>query len=83
LWKAGFDGLKDSKPDITVVLKRLDADTPTLKSRGGTSAHFDSTWAMLTGVLFPTEGCWEITASNDGHSLTFVLLIQTPAKRQP
>ncbi len=76
LWKQGFDGLKEPEPDIILSLKRLDAEKPLVSSRGGTNAHFDNSWTMLTGVLFPTEGCWEITIHHDGNELTFVLSIQ-------
>ena len=76
LWQQGYDGRREPQPDIIVVLKRLDAKVPLVSKRGGTNAFFESSWAMLTGVLFPTEGCWEITSSHAGHTLTFVLSIQ-------
>lgn len=81
LWRQGYDALKEPRPEITVVVKRLDADTPIVRSRGGTSAKLDGSWAMLTGIGFSTGGCWEITASNDGYSLTFVLLIKPSSER--
>ena len=31
---------------------------------------------MLTSATFPTYGCWEVTVTNDGRQLTFVLSIQ-------
>jgi len=76
LWQQGFDVRKEPKPEIVVTLRRLDAPTTLVTSRGGTNAFFDNSWAMLTGVLFPTEGCWEITSSHEGHILTFILSIQ-------
>lgn len=57
LWKEGYNGLKDLKPDIIVVLSRLDAQLPLVASRGGTNAFFADSWHMLVGVGFPTEGC--------------------------
>ena len=77
LWQQGYDWRKEPRPDIIVVLRRLDRNTPSITSRGGTNAFLDHP-AMLTGVLFPTEGCWEITSLHDGHKLTFVLSIQGP-----
>lgn len=76
LWKQGYDGRKEQQPDITVVLRRLDSNAPLVTTRYGTNAFADNTWVMLTGVTFPTHGCWEVTASHDGHTLTFVLSIQ-------
>ena len=78
LWQEGYDWRKEPRPDIVVILRRLDRNTPSIISRGGTNAFFDDSWAMLTGVRFPTEGCWEITSLHDGHQLTFVLSIQGP-----
>lgn len=40
-------------------------------------AHFDdewqSGWLMLTGIDFPSPGCWEITGAYLGQTLTFVV----------
>ncbi|HEV1288294.1 MAG TPA: hypothetical protein VNU44_23420 [Bryobacteraceae bacterium] len=76
LWKQGYDGVKEPEPDITVVVRPLLGQPPTATSHYGTNAFFDHTWQMLTGVTFPATGCWEVTASNAGHKLTFVLSIQ-------
>jgi hypothetical protein len=76
LWTEGYDGSKEPSPDITVLVKRLDGDIPRIESRGGTNAYFDHSWAMLTGVHFPTEGCWKITVFHHRNELSFVLSIQ-------
>lgn len=78
LWSEGFDWRKEQQPDIFVVLRRLDVQTPLVISRGGTTAlfRFNNTASMLTGILFPTEGCWELNSYHDGHTLTFVVSIQ-------
>jgi len=76
LWQEGYDVHKEPEPDIIVVLRRLDANMPLVASRGGTNAHLDDGWLMLTGLTFPSEGCWEITTYHAGHTLTFVASIQ-------
>jgi hypothetical protein len=76
LWKPGFDGRKEEQPDITVVVRPLDGHAPPVTSRYGTNAFIDPRWAMLTGLTFPAAGCWEVTASNGGHKLTFVVSVQ-------
>jgi hypothetical protein len=79
LWQEGWDWRKEPYPpgpDITVVLERLDANTPSTTSHGGTNALFDDSWAMLTGIHFPSEGCWEITVFHRSDKLTFVLSIE-------
>lgn len=41
------------------------------------TAHFDDEWQdgwlMLTGIDFPSTGCWEISGEYLGQSLTFVV----------
>lgn len=76
LWKAGYDPLRELQPDIIVVTRRLDAKAPLWSRRGGTNAMFPGGPAMLTGVNFPSTGCWEVNAWHAGHTLTFVLSIQ-------
>lgn len=76
LWKQGDDGTKDPQPDIIVVVRRLDATAPLTSSRGGTNTLVDGVWVMLTGVTYPTAGCWEVTAANAGRMLTFVVSVQ-------
>ena len=76
LWQEGFDWRKEPQPDVIVVLRRLDAEMPLVSQRGGTNAIVGTSAAMLVGVVFPTEGCWEVTSSHEGHTLTFVLSIQ-------
>jgi hypothetical protein len=34
---------------------------PLVSRRYGRNAFFDNTSVMLTGVNFPTEGCWKVT----------------------
>ncbi|HNP35506.1 MAG TPA: hypothetical protein PKK10_06610 [Woeseiaceae bacterium] len=47
-------------------------------------AQFDDQWldgwAMLTGIDFPSPGCWEITGEYVGQSLTFIVetVLETP-----
>jgi len=76
LWTPGFDGRIEPRPDIIVVLRRLDAEAPLVSSRGGTNAFFDGSWAMLTGVTIPTAGCWEVTSAHGGQPLSFVVFVQ-------
>lgn len=75
LWRQGYDWQKEPKPEIVVILRRLDANAPLTVLQGGTNAFFGVS-AMLIGVTFPTEGCWEVTSYNKGHTLTFIVSIQ-------
>ena len=55
---------------LSIQGRRLDGAAPPLRAQipdGYGEAGFQS-----TGLLFPTEGCWEVTGQVDGASLTFV-----------
>lgn len=75
LWQEGYDRRTEPQPDVHVTAKRLDAEAPMVKSRGGTNAGIDHVAAMLTGIAIPSAGCWEITAQHDGHVLSFVVSV--------
>ena len=76
LWKLGYDGMTEPRPDITIVQKQLDGTGPEVQTRGGTSAFDKGTWKMMWGITFPHSGCWEVTVANNGHSLTFVGIVR-------
>lgn len=76
LWQQGYDVNREPRPDITLSLRRLDANQPLVKSRGGTGACFDQTCTMLTSITFPDAGCWEVTSKHKNDTLTFVILVQ-------
>ncbi|MDE3111597.1 MAG: hypothetical protein KGK34_01490 [Chloroflexota bacterium] len=40
---------------------------------------YGDTGFQASGVLFPTEGCWEITGAVGNSTLTFVTLVRRPA----
>jgi hypothetical protein len=77
MWWSNLFSLKDElEPALVVFGHRLDADAPALQVAGATNARADDIGeAMLTGVDFPTEGCWEITGQYKKTGLTFVVWI--------
>jgi len=77
MWWSDLYSLKDEpEPALVVMGRRLDADSPPLKFDGATNAFApDIGDAMLTGVDFPTLGCWEITGQYKKTGLTFVVWI--------
>lgn len=76
-WWSDLYILKDElEPTLAVTGHRLDAEAPPLKTYGGTNASAsDIGDAMLTGVDFPTLGCWEITGKYKKSELTFVVWV--------
>jgi hypothetical protein len=77
MWWSSLYVLKDElEPALVVTGRRLDAKAPALKFHGATNAFADDIGdAMLTGVDFPTEGCWEVTGQYKKSGLTFVVWI--------
>ena len=74
IWRVGFDGSLENKPQLALTGRRLDGPAPEARSDPpATNAfHEDFYWAMLHGFQVPTPGCWEITASYAEDTLTFV-----------
>ena len=77
VWWSDLYSLKDEPDPALVVLgRRLDSDAPPLKFDGATNASAsDIGDAMMTGVDFPTLGCWEITGQYKKSGLTFVVWV--------
>jgi hypothetical protein len=76
-WREGYIWHEEPEPPLTVTGRRLDEPAPPLNVSKATNAFAaDIQSAMLVGVGFPTEGCWEITGSYGDHQLSFVILIK-------
>jgi hypothetical protein len=73
-WSILYDLPKEPEPALVVTGRRLDGDSPPLRFYGATNAMADDIGdAMLTGVEFPTLGCWEVRGEYKKTSLTFVV----------
>ncbi len=77
MWWSSLYSLPDElQPALVVTGRRLDAEAPALRFYGATNAMADDIGeAMLTGVEFPTLGCWEVQGQYKKTSLTFVVWI--------
>jgi hypothetical protein len=59
---------------LTITGHRLDAPAPPLKS--DVPAGYGDTGFQASGVTFPSEGCWQVTATVNQHTtLTFVTFV--------
>lgn len=75
-WSKLFNVKHEQQPALIVTGRRLDAEAPPLKFYGATNASAgDIGDAMLTGVDFPTLGCWEVRGEYKKSELTFVVWI--------
>jgi hypothetical protein len=75
-WSEFYDLPNELEPALVVSGRRLDGDAAALRFHGATNAMADDIGeAMLTGVEFPTLGCWEVRGEYKKTSLTFVVWI--------
>jgi hypothetical protein len=62
---------------LSITGRRLDAPAPPLTSR--VPNGYGTIGFQASGVIFPTEGCWQVTAKTMHTSLTFVAFVITKA----
>jgi hypothetical protein len=68
---------------VRVEARRLDAPAPPVR-RLISARGYGLTGLQASGIAFPTQGCWRVTAAVGGARLTFVLLVLKPgASRLP
>lgn len=65
---------------LTIQGRRLDAPAPPL--RASIPGGYAETGFQATGLIFPTEGCWEVTGRVGEASLTFVTRVVRLRKRE-
>ena len=76
-WRQGYSLRSELQPHLTVTGRRLDASAPPLEA-DETNASWQADKEhpfMVTGVNFPTLGCWEVTGNYHADRLTFVVWI--------
>lgn len=73
-FRQGLDGLKEGRPRLTVVARRLDGRAPLVWSSLATIGTDHGEAFMVTDINIPSPGCWEIGAryvdtSHDVHTV--------------
>ena len=75
-WRDGYVWNEEPEPILVVTGERLDGQAPPLNASRATNAYADDIGsAMLVGVDFPTEGCWQITGQYGKAELSFVIRV--------
>jgi hypothetical protein len=75
-WRKGYDAHAKAQAKLTVGGRRLDAPAPPLLTDGpGTPSWTADDQFLMTGINFPTIGCWEITGHYEDDALTFVVWV--------
>lgn len=84
-WYAGPKGLKvlwyrSVAGQLTVEGRRLDAEAPGLQA--DIPAGYGNVGYQASGLIFPSEGCWEVIGRVAGQDLRFVVQVH-PASEDP
>ena len=78
-FRQGFDAHAPTESKLTVTGRRTDSAAPALKTDGPASPAWTGNdlhdQFFMTGINFPTTGCWEITAHYEDVKLTFVVWV--------
>ncbi|MBZ5580056.1 MAG: hypothetical protein LAP40_26145 [Acidobacteriia bacterium] len=76
-WIRGYDWKAQPSPDLRIEGRRLDAPAPPLIVTGANGSYTpDMGSFVMSGVNFPTEGCWEVTGRSKTAALTFVVCVE-------
>lgn len=72
----GFVFRESPNPALTITGRRLDGAAAPMVFTGANGSHTeDLGHFIMSGVIFPTKGCWEITGHLDGVDLSYVVEI--------
>lgn len=73
-WSENFQGgVEEEQPDISVTWRQLDGDQVHAHPAPGTNAYTDRDGSFMIGAIEPDiPGCWEVTATYKGASLSSV-----------
>ena len=80
-WSSAFPGgPQEPEPTLEVTYRRLDIEQPAMSNAGrSTNAHTDEDgWFMIGGINPSDPGCWEVTASYKGTTLSYVYEVREP-----
>lgn len=75
-FRLGYDWQQEPQPDLKLSGRRIDGPSKPMLASSATNGYgIDLRSFMLVGIEIPLGGCWEITASYDGNSVTHVIWV--------
>lgn len=76
-WRQGYKVTSESRPALKVTGRRMDGPAPALQRDRPNGSWQDNRYPFIvTGVNFPTLGCWEVTAAYREDKLTFIVWLE-------
>jgi hypothetical protein len=76
-----FPWWRGVKGKLSISGKRLDSAAPPL--RAAIPDGYGDSGFQATGLIFPTEGCWEVTGKVGEASLTFITRVVRESRASP
>ncbi len=70
-WSRNYGWAAEPIPALNITGERLDRTAPALTVDQATNGA----GGMLTGISFPTTGCWRISGTYQSHTLSFVVWV--------
>jgi hypothetical protein len=75
-WRQGYDAHAETQAKLTVSGSRIDTPAQPLQIDGpGTGSWTADDQFLVTGINFPTIGCWEITGRYENDEVIFVVWV--------
>ena len=74
-YSQGYKAKADPKPAIAISGRRLDGNAPPMVVTGA-NGSWTTVDFIMSGVNFPTTGCWEITGKFKGAEVKFVVSVE-------
>ncbi len=74
-WSQGYNAKADPLPAIAISGRRMDGYTSPLVVTGA-NGSWTTVDFIMSGVNFPTTGCWEITGKFKGAEVKFVVSVE-------
>ena len=71
-----FPWWRGAHGDLAVATRRLDADTS--PQPADVPGGYGDTGFQVSGLNFPAPGCWQVTGTISGRSVTFVVNVAGP-----
>lgn len=73
-WSANFPN-DEFEPALVVLAEKVGGHESSISKGLGTNGSADFGRAMLQGIFIPSEGCWRLTGTYRGTSLSYVVWV--------
>jgi hypothetical protein len=75
-WRQGYDVHAETPAKLTIGGNRIDSPAQPLQTDGpGIPSWTANDQFLMTGINFPTIGCWEITGRYENDEVTFIVWV--------